>query len=66
MKRILIALGGNALGDNYLEQQKLLQKASHELVKLFKNNEVVIAHGNGPQVGMITKSFSNNDIAIKA
>lgn len=62
MKRILIALGGNALGEDYLEQQKLLEKASHELVKLFKDNEVVIAHGNGPQVGMITKALSNNNV----
>ena len=62
MKRILIALGGNALGDDYLEQQKLLENASKELVGLFKDNEVVIAHGNGPQVGMITKAFSNNNV----
>ena len=64
MKRILIALGGNALGNDYLEQQKLLEKASKELVNLFKGNEVVIAHGNGPQVGMITKAFSNNNVEM--
>ena len=61
-KKIVIALGGNALGNTYLDQQRLLKKASKELVKLFKGNEIIITHGNGPQVGMITKSFANSDI----
>ena len=58
MSRIVVALGGNALGSNYLEQQKLLREASKELIKLFKDNEVIIVHGNGPQVGMITKALA--------
>ena len=42
----------------------LLKKAAKELIKLFKGNEVIITHGNGPQVGMITKSFANSDIEM--
>ena len=64
MSRIVVALGGNALGNTYLEQQKLLKKAAKELIKLFKGNEVIITHGNGPQVGMITKAFANNNVAM--
>ena len=64
MSRIVVALGGNALGNTYLDQQKLLKKAAKELIKLFKGNEVIITHGNGPQVGMITKSFANSDIEM--
>ena len=62
MSRIVVALGGNALGNTYLEQQKLLKKATKELLRLFKGNEVIITHGNGPQVGMITKAFANNNV----
>lgn len=64
MSRILIALGGNALGNDYLEQQSLIKNASKELVKLFEGNEVVICHGNGPQVGMITKALANDEIEM--
>ena len=61
MGRIVIALGGNALGNTYLEQQDLIKKSARDLVKLFPGNEVIITHGNGPQVGMITKSFADGD-----
>ena len=64
MSRIVVALGGNALGSTYVEQQLLLKKASKELIKLFKGNEVIITHGNGPQVGMITKAFANNNVEM--
>lgn len=61
MGRIVIALGGNALGNTYLEQQSLIKKSARNLVNLFDKNEVIITHGNGPQVGMITKSFADGD-----
>ncbi|NLV89539.1 MAG: carbamate kinase [Tissierellia bacterium] len=54
MSRILIALGGNALGDNPQEQLKIARKSAKPIVDLVeKGHEVIIAHGNGPQVGMI-------------
>ena len=62
MSRIVIALGGNALGNDYLSQQKLLKNNAPKLIKLFKGNEVVITHGNGPQVGMITKALASSNI----
>ena len=54
MNRIVIALGGNALGDNLHEQMTAVKKASKAIADLIEDGyEVVITHGNGPQVGMI-------------
>ncbi|WMM24506.1 carbamate kinase [Tissierella sp. MB52-C2] len=54
MSRILIALGGNALGDTPKEQFELVKETARPIVDLIeKGHEVIIAHGNGPQVGMI-------------
>ena len=53
-KRIVIALGGNALGSTPYEQLSLVTETAKPIVDLIaQGNEVVIAHGNGPQVGMI-------------
>jgi len=52
--RIVVALGGNALGNNPKEQLQLVKDTAKPIVDLIqKGNEVIIAHGNGPQVGMI-------------
>lgn len=54
MKKIVIALGGNALGNTSTEQLELVRETAKPIVDLIQDgNEVVIAHGNGPQVGMI-------------
>ena len=54
MKKIVIALGGNALGDTALEQLKLVEETAKPIADLIEDgNQVIIAHGNGPQVGMI-------------
>lgn len=54
MSKIVIALGGNALGKTPFEQLELLTKVSKIIVKLVSDgNEVVLTHGNGPQVGQI-------------
>ena len=53
-KRIVIALGGNALGNTPYEQLALVTETAKPIVDLIEqDNEVIIAHGNGPQVGMI-------------
>ena len=53
-KRIVIALGGNALGNTPYEQLQLVTETAKPIVDLIaEGNEVIIAHGNGPQVGMI-------------
>lgn len=58
MARIVIALGGNALGNNAEEQQKKIDEACPALVGLIsQGHEIVITHGNGPQVGMINRAF---------
>ena len=54
MQKIVIALGGNALGNTPYEQLELVRETAKPIVDLIQEgNEVVIAHGNGPQVGMI-------------
>ena len=51
MAKIVVALGGNALGNSPQEQLKLVENTSKSLVALIqKGHEVVISHGNGPQV----------------
>lgn len=62
MSRIVVSLGGNALGKNPEEQKQLLTQVARPIVALIKEgHEVVIAHGNGPQVGMINLSFSESN-----
>ncbi|MCC8108006.1 MAG: carbamate kinase [Planctomycetes bacterium] len=57
-KRIVLALGGNALGNNLVEQMEAVKTTAKSIVGLLKaGNEVVIAHGNGPQVGMINMAM---------
>ena len=54
MSKIVIALGGNALGKNPEEQIKLLEHVAKIIVNLVKEgNKIVLTHGNGPQVGQI-------------
>lgn len=64
MSRIVVALGGNALGNNAFEQIELVKATAKPLVDLIENgHELIIAHGNGPQVGMINLAmdYSAND-----
>ena len=58
-KRIVIALGGNALGNNLPEQMAAVKQTAKAIADLIQaGNQVVIAHGNGPQVGMIQKAMA--------
>lgn len=60
MKRLVIALGGNALGNTPSEQLKLVENTASTIVDLIEEGyEVVIGHGNGPQVGMVNLAFEN-------
>lgn len=53
-ERIVVALGGNALGKTPREQLSLVRETARPLVDLVeKGVDLVIGHGNGPQVGMI-------------
>ena len=63
MSKIVIALGGNALGKKPDEQQAVIEKTVKHLVDIIESgNEVVITHGNGPQVGMIYESMKDDNI----
>lgn len=53
-KKIVIALGGNALGNTPEEQLELVKTTAKSIVDLVEaGNYVIVTHGNGPQVGMI-------------
>lgn len=57
-KRIVIALGGNALGNTLPEQMQAVKITARAIVDLIEEGcEVIVAHGNGPQVGMINNAM---------
>ena len=57
-KKIVIALGGNALGSTLHEQADAVQITAKAIVDLIaEGHEVVVAHGNGPQVGIINNAM---------
>lgn len=57
-KRIVLALGGNALGDDLAGQMQAVKQTSQAIVDLIaQGHQVVVTHGNGPQVGMINLAF---------
>ena len=58
-KRIVIALGGNALGNTLPEQAAAVKITARAIVDLIEDgNQVVVAHGNGPQVGIINNAMA--------
>ncbi|MCI6237815.1 MAG: carbamate kinase [Lachnospiraceae bacterium] len=58
-RRVVIALGGNALGKNLPEQMVASHRTAKAICDLIEEGcEVVIAHGNGPQVGMIQNAMN--------
>ena len=62
-ERIVVALGGNALGKTPEQQLELVKNTAKPIVDLIeKGYDVIIGHGNGPQVGMINLAmeFSSN------
>ena len=60
MSRIVVALGGNALGKDPAEQINIVKKTARRLVDLAAaGNEIIVTHGNGPQVGMIYKNMNH-------
>ena len=63
-KKIVIALGGNALGKNLSEQMIAVKETSKAIVDLIEaGHQVVVTHGNGPQVGIINEAM---DLLYKA
>ncbi|ATZ18464.1 carbamate kinase [Williamsoniiplasma somnilux] len=64
MSKIVVAVGGNALGNNPIEQKEIVKNTAKHLVDfIIKGNDLIIVHGNGPQVGMINNGF---DLAHKS
>ncbi|MDU1414208.1 MAG: carbamate kinase [Clostridium sp.] len=64
MKELVIALGGNALGNSPEEQLRLVKSTAKTIVDLVEEGyNVIVGHGNGPQVGMINLAmdFASNN-----
>lgn len=61
-KRLVIALGGNALGNTPEEQLQLVKATAKTIVDLAENYDVIIGHGNGPQVGMINNAMEFSSV----
>ncbi len=60
-KRLVIALGGNALGNTPEQQLELVKETASTIVDLVEEGyDVVVGHGNGPQVGMVNLAFENS------
>lgn len=58
-KKIVVALGGNALGTTVKEQIELASVAAGSIVNLIETgHDIIVTHGNGPQVGMINKAMN--------
>ena len=58
-RKIVIALGGNALGKNVEEQQEAVEHTAKVIVDLEQQGyDLIITHGNGPQVGMIQSAMN--------
>ncbi|MFV0465065.1 MAG: carbamate kinase [Lachnospiraceae bacterium] len=58
-KKIVIALGHDALGTTLPEQKKATKKTAKAVADLISDDyQVVITHSNGPQVGMIHTAMS--------
>ena len=61
MARIVVAFGGNALGSTPSEQKEKVTLAAKTVAELVcQGHELIICHGNGPQVGMINLGLSHS------
>ncbi|SCG77381.1 carbamate kinase [Micromonospora humi] len=66
--RIVIALGGNALlergeGPDAAIQRRHVRRAATALAHLATDHQLIVCHGNGPQVGLLAQE-SENDPAL--
>ena len=58
-KRVVVALGGNALGNSLPEQKIAVKSTAKTIIDLVEANcDVVVTHGNGPQIGMINNAMA--------
>ena len=59
-KKVVIALGGNALGKDIEEQKAAVANTAKVIVDLAQQGlDIIVTHGNGPQVGMIQNAMDN-------
>lgn len=59
-QRVVVALGGNALGNTLEQQRDAVKHTARVLADLVESgNDVIVSHGNGPQVGMIKNAMEH-------
>lgn len=64
-KKIILALGGNALGHTPAEQREASVRAAHAIADLVcAGHDIVITHGNGPQVGKIQQAMEDMPLDV--
>ena len=57
--KVVVALGRNAFGSTFPEQQKNVKEAAKAIADIVEAKyEVVITHSNGPQIGMIQTAMT--------
>lgn len=59
-KKIVIALGGNALGNDIEEQKEAVARTAQVIADLAQQGlSIIVTHGNGPQVGLIQTAMDH-------
>lgn len=59
-KKIVIALGGNALGNDIEEQKEAVARTAEVIADLAQQGlSIIVTHGNGPQVGLIQTAMDH-------
>ena len=59
-KKVVIALGGNALGKDVEEQKEAVAKTAKVIVDLAQQGlDIIVTHGNGPQVWLLWMRIIN-------
>lgn len=59
-RKIVIALGGNALGNDIEEQKEAVARTAEVIADLAQQGlSIIVTHGNGPQVGMIQTAMDH-------
>src|SRR3989344_4874616 len=69
MKKVVIALGGNAIlkkgeESSIARQFENTKNALKPLINVIRNNSIVVSHGNGPQVGQLLLQDSNMPLDV--
>ena len=58
-RRIVVAIGGNALGETLPEQRRAAEETARVLGELAREgSQILLVHGSGPQIGLISAAMT--------